>query len=166
MDNLKAVQPHDVIRSIDLAFGELPYPGDENIVYDNSPTHLACVKARRKLEGLHWKDVGANRLRDSTEELSFMTPAAFRFYLPAYMNAVLSFPERLVTINEGLIWMMTLTEENRADFVNKFSPLTQVQGRAVVMFLRESASRNPVGFGDAVDAAIVSYWGRFDEDRQ
>jgi len=63
------------------------YPGDDQLVYDNSGYHLECNEVLAAFRGKHWREVPFETLRYESAALSFMTPAAYRYYLPAYLLA-------------------------------------------------------------------------------
>jgi hypothetical protein len=59
-------------ESIESAFAEVPYPGDDNIA-----DHQNCLECEELRTYLH-------------EALPLLTPEAFRFFLPGYMLAALT----------------------------------------------------------------------------
>lgn len=68
------------------AFGATPYPGDENLVVDQSGYDPECIEIVTAFTGKDWKDVSVEMLRKHKEALPLFTAAAFRYYLPAYMS--------------------------------------------------------------------------------
>jgi hypothetical protein len=73
-------------KQIEAAFGQARYPGDDHLVDDNSgypgaeSTDIAAA-----FRGKHWKDLPLETLRYFSAALSFFTPEAYHFYLPAFL---------------------------------------------------------------------------------
>lgn len=78
-----------VLEKIASSFEKMPYPGDLNIVYDNSGYHLECVEIQNIFANKHWNELTLETLLAQNSALAFMTPQAFRFYLPAYLSIVI-----------------------------------------------------------------------------
>jgi Family of unknown function (DUF6714) len=79
---------------LERAFGHLPLPKSDGIVYDNSGEHLECNQVRAKYSGRHWRDLSIEDIIEEPDALAFFTDEAFRFYLPAFIRASLRDPER------------------------------------------------------------------------
>ncbi len=83
-------------RSIEAAFAEAVYPGDgdADIIVSGSPRCCAeCGETQVMLCGKHWREVAA--LEEGLPDfgwggLALLTPAAWKFYLPAYLIVSLS----------------------------------------------------------------------------
>lgn len=70
---------------IDNIFGQMSYPGDGHIVYDNSGVHLECKEIKEALKGRHWRNVSFETLEKLNTALPFLSQEGYRFYLPAFM---------------------------------------------------------------------------------
>jgi len=68
------------------AFKTTLYPGDEDLVADQSDYDPECMEIMSAFKGKDWTDVSVEMLRKYKEALPLFTPAAFRYYLPAYMS--------------------------------------------------------------------------------
>lgn len=108
-----------VLEKIRVGFQSLPYPGDQNIVYDNTGNHLECVKIQKELEGKHWSEVSPETLVRENSALCFMTPSAFRFYLPAYLSQVVQDFQNSDVLPENIMQFLTLPTE--IDTLNKLN---------------------------------------------
>jgi hypothetical protein len=82
----------EVLALLDAAFGDLEVPPDDRIVYDNSGHHLECIETRAKFRRRHWRNLSNEDLAGEADSLCFLTPEAFRFYLPAFIRAALLDP--------------------------------------------------------------------------
>jgi hypothetical protein len=70
-------------RQIQNAFAEILYPGDENLVASDDDPEGSEIAAA--FAGRDWKEITTEQLRAHGYALPLFTPAAFRYYLPAYM---------------------------------------------------------------------------------
>ena len=75
----------ELARRIRAAFAGAPYPGDAHLV----ATDRDYDGVRDSFAGRRSGDVTAALVSYQYNALFFMTPAAFRYYLPAYLVAVL-----------------------------------------------------------------------------
>jgi hypothetical protein len=77
----------DLKALIANAWADVEYPGDAAIAYDNTGYHLECNQVRDFFRQKRWRDISHSVLRtyigDESACLSFMSPVAFRYYLPA-----------------------------------------------------------------------------------
>src|SRR4051794_33677193 len=78
---------HPVKTKILKAFAATPYPGDKNLVTDQSGYDPEYREVLRAFKGKGWKDISVEMVRKYKDALPLFTPAAFRYYLPAYMIA-------------------------------------------------------------------------------
>src|SRR5258708_38235150 len=111
-----------LIETIENAFSNLEYPGDDALVVDNDRGSVGAASVRDKFAGLDWRNVGDDRLRDASSDLAFMTPDAFRFFLPAHMIATLRHEDRFWSLHVELVYDMTIRPESRHRFMSNFSP--------------------------------------------
>ena len=148
------------------AFADVSYPGDDQLV-----THSDCFERdaiRTFFKGKHWRDINLEWLnreysQDPSACLGFMTPQAFRYYLPAYLLiSIDNFTESDV-IPEATVWKLTAPEHAGSDmdrFMERMEGLTKKQVQAIRTFLefwkaehvQDHESRN-----DSV-IALQRYW--------
>lgn len=76
-----------LLERLEAAFGELPMPEDDHLVFDDSGYHLECNQVKAKFRGRHWRSLSPTDLQGEADSLAFFTPEAFRFFLPAYVRA-------------------------------------------------------------------------------
>jgi len=76
-----------LVRAIEAAFGNLSVPGDDNLVLNDSGSHLECNQVKAKFRGRHWRSLSLSDLTGEADSLAFFTPEAFRFFLPAFVRA-------------------------------------------------------------------------------
>jgi hypothetical protein len=112
-----------VLQKINSAFQAISYPGDLHIVYDNSGYHLECMEIREAFAGKHWSDLKLETLVYQNSALSFMTPEAFRFYLPAYLSIVINKFDKTDILPDNIV--LTLTLPVQSDSLHKLNIIQQ-----------------------------------------
>jgi len=155
-------------QKIEIAFGSVKYPGDDNLVNDDSGYHLECNEVKQLLKGKSWRDLPRNlkllwRLRWS---LCSLTPAGHHYFLPGLMLGLFNFYDQTDTLEQSLIYNLTppdpslpLDSHNWFDeFVRMF---TDEQKRVIREFLEllrdefhgddEISARDP-------EEALAKYW--------
>jgi hypothetical protein len=103
-----------LLQDLDEAFGDLPIPPEDEIVYDNSGYHLECNQIRLKFRGRHWRDLPVGVLSGEADSIVFFTPEAFRFYLPAFIRSCLLDPIGADLIPEAILSILTRGEDPAA----------------------------------------------------
>jgi hypothetical protein len=86
-----------LVRQIEEVFADTPFPGDENISPYEYEIHVELFRGR------HWKDIPLETIFRERGELSFFTPEAYRFFLPAFMRATLLHYIEMDTLSGNLI---------------------------------------------------------------
>jgi hypothetical protein len=79
-----------IVRQIQEAFGDTPYPGDGNLVdslQGDEPAECAL-----ELRGVRWQNAHPELLAANYTALSFLTAEGLRYFLPAYLVAELASP--------------------------------------------------------------------------
>lgn len=71
---------------IEAAFADVPYPGNGNLVETRNPEYLDAAKFFKGIKWQDWKEKPGQLLTPEVNSyLFFLSPAAFRYYLPLYM---------------------------------------------------------------------------------
>lgn len=78
-----------IVADIVCAFRDNAYPGNDRIAYDQSGTHLECSEIVAAFQGKQWQEVDLETLVRESSAVYFFTPAAFAYYLPAFLCAAL-----------------------------------------------------------------------------
>ena len=112
-----------VLKKLMSSFQLLTYPGDLNLVYDNTGYHLECVDIQQAFVGKHWSELSQETLIKENSALSFLTPVAFRFYLPAYLSIVIREFEETDILPDVTVQYLMLPVE--ADDLNKLCYIQQ-----------------------------------------
>ncbi len=96
-------------------FSEVPYPGDDHIVIDDTGTHLECEDIKHKLIDHHWHELSFETLDQLHSALFFLSPGGYRFYLPAFMFYSVADFYRADVIPDEVIQTLTLPNESDID---------------------------------------------------
>jgi hypothetical protein len=156
-------------ETIRRTFAETTYPGDEALVRsrgDEPDAVLALFRGKTD-----WRTLSADYVdragAASPSALSFFSPAAFRFFLPAYLLAdidgALTFTEPAFFLYYGL---ENTTRDLRAHQQTwwevqqeHFAPLTNKEAAAIVEYLRWKSDQTTSEHDQrAIAEALRNYW--------
>jgi hypothetical protein len=146
-------------QQIEAAFAETKYPGDDRLVYDNTGDHLECNEVAAAFRGRDWRQLSQDILRRHSQSLFFLTPEAYRFYLPAYLNAATLHYDEADTIPGSVVFSLIPPSDARdaRAYQRRIEGFTQAQRKAIRSFL-EFLKQNHTGddaLGD-VDKALAN----------
>ena len=155
----------EIRQHIESAFAAVPYPGDHQISYDTSGHHLECAQVAEFFRGKHWQQLTLHDLRDNYRGdesacLCFMSPEAYRFYLPAYMLFSLD-PESLGhVIRDAAFYSLTPPDDanQRAWWQRRASVLDAAQCRAVLGYLQLLSFDPTSDYHTAELQRAINYW--------
>lgn len=172
-------------ETIQAAFADVPYPGDNGIGKrvpgSNVYTSLETGSVEAFFAGRHWTEINWDVLWHEYEGQAsacptFMTPAAFRYYLPAYMLMALQGIDVVDMLASSTVQNLiprlfpdTGDAEGDGRLGRNIRELTIEQRAAVAAFLlamqeayREDFSfvTGPLG-DDSPMRALNDYWERF-----
>lgn len=125
-------------QQIESAFADTPYPGDDLI---GKSTADDVVRAFR---GTHWRDLPLKQIIDYGMDLQALTPEGFRFYLPAFLLALLRYYGQVNTLPISLMHSLAPPDPTLyLKYQEKQSPHNSVSdflSRVSVFTLREKAA--------------------------
>jgi hypothetical protein len=159
---------NDLRQLIYDAFMNTIYPGDEHIVGGFSPPLMPEPREVYNLyHGKSWKEKEADSKFCYSEGYAtptFLSPEAFRYYLPAYMIAMSNPKWNWDTewLSDNFLYYL----HNKNKYSYKFcelSKLTNTQAQCVAFFLNYLVS-NEEQYGDlAIEALVIldDYWKKF-----
>ncbi|MCF2145864.1 hypothetical protein IQ276_005190 [Desmonostoc muscorum LEGE 12446] len=132
------IQSEKLILDIEKAFSNVEYPGDDEIVYDNTGYHLECNEIKEVLKGKDWRSLSLDMLRYHAEGLFFLTPEGYRFYLPAYLLASIRSYREADMIPTTIVHSLNAPQEQdseMAPFSSRISNFNQDQKTVIKRFL-------------------------------
>lgn len=162
-----------VRRRINAAFANARYPGDDNIVYDKTGEHLECKQVANHFRGTTWQEVDLAFLQkygaraDVSAALTFMSPEAFRYYLPAFLLVVAEHFGDVDVLVQTVISSITprrnQSDRTLVEFVRKrlegFTPEQREAIRLSLEFIAQEHGHEYL-FGE-LDAAL-EHWKKAD----
>jgi hypothetical protein len=158
--NLKA----HVARQIDEAFASTEYPGDDNLAYDQSGRHIECSQVAVSFRGKKWRDLSADFVRENADALFFFSPAAYAYFLPAFIQASLRDFENADVMPSNIVVSLSasLSQLTPEQFNLHIAHLTVPQRVAVSAFLRYLAAERADYFPlDHPQRALDEFWSRY-----
>lgn len=132
----------EALKVIETAFVNTPYPGDSNLVWSHDE-----VEMEHDFRGEHWRDIPLNLIFTHQMGLAFFTREAFRFYLPAFMRAILLRPNEGYRLSSNLLahltpaeslpdrWTKVIRESMMEQLLNQAASFTQIEIAAIITFL-------------------------------
>ena len=107
----------ELCQFIEAAFAEAPKPlGRVSLpTYDDEGTNEYFARSE-------WRAHNAKDLRMHNSALSFFTPAAFRYYLPAFLLASIRRPGEVDVIPEGIVFHLQRDLAGKRERLQELSP--------------------------------------------
>lgn len=102
---------NELINDIKVAFKDEEYPGDLQLVYDNTEYHLECMEIKKAFNGKFWYNLSENFLYEERESLFFFSKKGFKYYLPAFMIVAVEKSKEMDTLPDTIIHKLTLPAE-------------------------------------------------------
>lgn len=151
-------------EQLSIAFSSSEYPGDNEIVYDNSGEHLECNDVRADFQGKKWDEVLFDTLVVNKWSLSFFSDKGYRYYLPSYILACLTDLKRADVIPHNIISSLTPSsgELTQVEFEKRMDKFTESQKKTIKDFLEylDNNLKNP--YPDyPPQKALDEYWEQF-----
>jgi hypothetical protein len=149
-----------IIESIESAFADVPYPGDDRIAeHKDCPE---CDDIRAHFRGSTWRGHTVNELQQYQSALSLFTPEALHYFLPAFMVVSLGAWDEADNIPFSIMCIFLSREaesdENQRQYrQERFEIFTQSQREAIVVYLREWANSDSLSkevYGHDISRAI------------
>jgi hypothetical protein len=151
-----------VVAEIDAAFSSAPWPPPHRIIQnrrDIESQEIASI-----LKANHWRDLPFDTVFQLRDSLPFLSPEAFRFYLPAYMITAIRHYEDADTLPEYVVYQLASPADNTTEkhwFLQNAIGLTIEQRRAVVSFLEYMEKKHGADFPNGEPQRALRYWTKF-----
>ncbi|WP_353928957.1 DUF6714 family protein [Okeanomitos corallinicola TIOX110] len=143
---------------IEQAFAGVEFPGDDHLsdTYDQSE-----IEDFQGNNWQHWNQIDCYLVNKNYSSLVFLTPEAFRFFLPIYIMCGLEHPSSNTL--EFTVYSLILRNNSDDPELSKlclswFNILNSEQKKAVVLFLKYVRSKSEYGISDSASEALQSYW--------
>ncbi|MBX3064694.1 MAG: hypothetical protein KF726_17055 [Anaerolineae bacterium] len=106
------MQETELITQINEAFPKQPIPTDDEIVYDNSGFYLDVEEFRNDLKGNAWDTLPLTVVIHHRDDLPFLSPKGFAYYLPLFLQAVVQHPAKTDSLEENLVFLLGKKEDS------------------------------------------------------
>ena len=142
---------------IEAAFAEVPYPGDDNIGDDMSCGE--CKDIAEHFRGTTWGDHFLAELQKQQSALSFFSPEALQYFLPAYMIASMGHWKEADMIPSSILYRWLPSKPDETDAMRQYrierqSIFSSAQRATIAAYLREYAAYDDPCRGEG-DIAIA-----------
>jgi hypothetical protein len=137
----------DILAQINEAFASVPRPTNDDLLHPNcfDDNDIATLYEVRD-----WRDLSDKMVENEYAALAFLSPAGFRFFIPAYMSFSLRNPSGGAAAVESTL--MSLSPDYDAHFTpSKFSEFNARQINVVLSFVELMAE-----FADV--SVALAYW--------
>ena len=75
------MKKENLIDEIKKAFDNEKYPGDNNLVYNNSREHYECNELKNQFIGKKWFEITNELLFENKDALPFFSKEGFKYYV-------------------------------------------------------------------------------------
>jgi hypothetical protein len=127
-------------EKIEAAFADVPYPGDDKIGDDTSCGE--CADIAEYFRGTTGREHSIKELQQQQWALSFFSPQALQYFLPAYMMASLDHWYEADNIPSSILYAWLPGEVNETEAMRQYrierqSIFSPAQRAAIAAYLRE-----------------------------
>ena len=145
---MTATRVANLLRKLEQVFGELPSPAQADIVPKTSPGNPEYEQLRSRFKDRHWRDLSAEDLRGEADSLTLFSPEGFRFFLPAFIRAVLLGYGTADLIPDVIVWKFIPTVDPALSsyYEDRIRLLTRAQRQAVTDFISFLQDAHPEDF--------------------
>jgi hypothetical protein len=91
----------ELVQKIESAFADTPPPAQQKLVI------FGWGVVTEGIQGKHWSEIDLDVLLKHKGTLSASPIDAFRYYLPAFLRAAVLHPDRVDTVHDSLIFLLT-----------------------------------------------------------
>ena len=128
---------------VEAAFADVPRPGNPELLHpdcadDMDIEHLYAVSS--------WRELGDREVIGGYAALAFLSPAGFRYFVPAYLLWVLRNPDSAEAVVDSTVWAFhaEMYDASLRPFVrSKWELLDGPQRDAVAAFLEAMTPHQP-----------------------
>ena len=158
--------PGQLRARITKAFGHLRHDDAERLydaeLADDYGQETALTRRLHDLTYEQWSQIPDWAIAQAPSALSFLSPEAYRFHLPAYMVWTLENYDTSNSLSADMTIYSLLVADHyddvRALKLARFELFDHAQRNAVVTFLRFAASHGEYLDAQAAQRALDSYW--------
>jgi len=147
------------LARIESAFGDAPRPSNDELLHERCIDDNDIV---RLYDVAHWREMPDELVESEYAALSFLSPAGFRHFIPAYLRFALRHLDTGAAAVDSTIWSLSPPRYDdpglQAFTESKLEPLDDRQRAAAVAFL--DAVRELGDEHVAAEAELALRWWR------
>ena len=121
-----------VINSIRKIFALEKYPGDENLAYDGQDDYEIDL-IKQNFIGKLWQNLDNDFILENRNSIYFFSKYAFKYYLPAFMIAIIENFDELDDLPNIIIGMLLVPEREDIiktyDKVKSYPPIPEIKNQ-------------------------------------
>lgn len=161
-------------EKFESAFGSVPYPGDDNILYEFNKREYGGINPLRVIGTKNWRylidQYDGDKNYISLPYIFDLTDEAFHYYLPGYMMVMAKYFNYCNVSANIIDDLLLYSETSDKAYLNKknlkrFEMLSADQKHAVRLFLeyliQEYSEQMKFDHPDSAWMALEQYWKRF-----
>ena len=151
------------------AFTGMNYPGDDNIVHKSSLLIDDRETTLRSFKGKHWEEITLETLILNRDHLPWFTPKAYRFYLPAFLIAVILHYEEVDVLSDNTLFSLTPVDSDdpwNSRFIERVTGFDPTQKDVIRRFLELYVQLDPLALQYDPHRHLqraIEFWESFDE---
>jgi hypothetical protein len=146
----------DVITEITQAFPAPPLEPEDAF---EGNVYLDAARFKAESRGKPWTGLDVAFLEFHHDAISFLAPAAYAAYLPAYLAATVAPDERVDVMPVSLLRTLTRSADSRSTFDARLDQLSPSQQLAVARALEHLGTSLDEGlWRRSARRALASYW--------
>ncbi len=144
-------------QCIEDAFGNTVYPGDAHIA--TNPEHCdECSETDAFFRGRHWQELSGpdQELQTGWGGLSFLSPPAWRYFMPAYLLAGIGDGEYAEDAAQSALFALSPSKGDLAEyFQERASGFSPAQQKCLAAYAAAFSDMEPE---DDTCQAAAAYW--------
>jgi hypothetical protein len=151
----------EIIRQITAAFADVAYPGPEALFNHHC---CECAEVSSRYVYKRWTDIALEDIL-AGRETALLSPAAWRYYLPAVMVWCVRAPDAVDVIQDNLVFQLEPPDEQRGVpewFSQRATGFTGEQRSAIAAYLNwyreRDAARYVAGEPPRHVYNALAYW--------
>ena len=144
-----------LIERLHEVFGDLPYPGDDNLAVDCGPDRGYIEDI---LRGKKWTELTAAEMVKIKDYQAFLTRDALRYYMPAYIKCGFDDGEDAEEV-AFFVHILFLRPAEDDYWREKFTVFTDRELKLLREYAEFCRSRD-ADFPEPWDRAFEGYWGK------
>ncbi len=134
-------------QMVHAAFGDTSYPENNLVQSGTNPNYVGEeISIIKHFTGKRWQEITLESLIANRDCISWFTVEAYRYYLPAYMIAVITHFHEVDVLSNNTLYHLTPPDEHetwKTEFITTSKGFTQAQKSVIQNFIALYARLSP-----------------------